>query len=110
MAKLYTLDNKLLTGTPEIRVGDKVFGVDDRKKTVSKILALSKEEGKDNDEMITEVFKLAFGKKAGEVNKLVEDMSWAAYQELFTLVLMAVTGQDPENEEDKKEDSVSSGS
>ncbi|MFR5119392.1 MAG: hypothetical protein ACLTD2_05215 [Ruminococcus sp.] len=38
MAKMYTLDSKLLTGTPEIRVGDKVYPVDDRQKTVKKIL------------------------------------------------------------------------
>jgi hypothetical protein len=34
MAKMYTLDKKLLVGTPEIRIGDKCFPVDDREKTV----------------------------------------------------------------------------
>lgn len=38
MGKLYTLDGKLLTETPEIRVGEKIYPVDNRKKTVTKIL------------------------------------------------------------------------
>ena len=37
MAKLYTLDDKLLTEVPEIRVGDKVYPVDNRQKTVQAI-------------------------------------------------------------------------
>lgn len=110
MAKLYTLDNKLLTGAPEVRIKDKVYPVDDRKRTVSKILAVSQEKDKSEDEMINEVFELAFGKKAKEVIKFAEDMPWAAYQELFSLVLAAVTGQEPKSEEDNTEDNVSSGS
>ena len=106
MAKIYTLDKKLLVGTPEVRVDDKVFPVDDRKKTVSKILEVSQNEELTDDQKIKEVFGLAFGKKAPEVNKMVEEMPWAAYQELFSIVLAAVTGQDYEPE--KKEDSASS--
>lgn len=106
MAKLYTLDDKLLTGTPEIRIKDKVYPVDDRKKTVSKILEISQVEDMKDDEKIAEIFKLAFGKKANEVIKITDDMPWTAYQELFSLVLAAVTGQEP----DKKEDNASSGS
>ena len=30
MAKMYTLDEKLLAGVPEIRIGEKVYKVDDR--------------------------------------------------------------------------------
>lgn len=30
MGKLYTLDGKLLTETPEIRIGEKVYPVDNR--------------------------------------------------------------------------------
>ncbi|MFR0766140.1 MAG: hypothetical protein ACLSHF_04030 [[Eubacterium] siraeum] len=32
MAKMYTLDEKLLVGVPEIRIGEKVYKVDDREK------------------------------------------------------------------------------
>ena len=33
MAKMYTLDEKLLVGVPEIRIGEKIYKVDDREKT-----------------------------------------------------------------------------
>ncbi len=36
MGKLYTIDGKLLTNTPEIRIGDKVYPVDSRTSTVKK--------------------------------------------------------------------------
>lgn len=36
MAKLYTLDGKLLAERPEVRVGDRCYPVDDRQKTVKK--------------------------------------------------------------------------
>jgi len=36
MGKLYTLDDKLLIGSPEIRIGDKVYPVDDRIKNRQK--------------------------------------------------------------------------
>ncbi len=105
MAKIYTLDKKLLVGTPEVRIGDKVFPVDDRKRTVSKILEASQNNELTDDQKIKEAFSLAFGKKAAEVNKMVEDMPWAAYQELFSIVLAAVTGQD--YDPDKKEEDAS---
>lgn len=37
MGKLYTLDQKLLTNTPEIRIGEKIYPIDDRTKTVMKV-------------------------------------------------------------------------
>ena len=37
MGKLYTVDHKLLTETPEVRIGDKVYAVDHRQKTVRKM-------------------------------------------------------------------------
>ena len=49
MAKMYTLDSKLLTGTPEIRVGDKVYPVDDRQKTVKKILDICDKNAEKKD-------------------------------------------------------------
>ena len=59
MAKMYTLDSKLLTGTPEIRVGDKVYPVDDRQKTVKKILDICDKNAEKKDlDMIDEVSSL----------------------------------------------------
>ena len=72
MGKLYTLDGKLLTETPEIRIGEKVYPVDSRQKTVKKILALADDE----------------------IDRM--DMPFPAYQRLFELVMNAVTGQEDE--------------
>ena len=36
MAKMYTLDDKLLASSPEIRIGDKVYPVDNRVKNSKK--------------------------------------------------------------------------
>ena len=58
MGKLYTLDCKLLTETPEIRIGEKVYPVDSRQKTVKKILALADDESVPMGERIDEALKL----------------------------------------------------
>lgn len=93
MGKMYTLDNKLLTETPEIRIGDKVYPVDDRVNTVKKILEISKNVSDDLYGGISKVLDLALGKKAA---KEVEDMNmpFAAYQKMFELVMAAITGED----------------
>ena len=92
MGKMYTLDNKLLTETPEIRIGDKVYPVDDRVNTVKKILEISKNVSDDLYGGISKVLDLALGKKAA---KEVEDMNmpFAAYQKMFELVMAAITGE-----------------
>lgn len=101
MAKMYTLDEKLLVGTPEIRIGDKVYPVDDRQKTVKKILNICEKNSEKNDiNMVDEVLKLAFtAEDFKTIDKL--DLSWKAYQELFQIVISAVTGQDKEDIEER---------
>ena len=95
MGKLYTLDGKLLTETPEIRIGEKVYPVDSRQKTVKKILALSDDESVPMGERIDEALKLALGdENAVEIDRM--DMPVPAYQRLFELVMNAVTGQEDE--------------
>lgn len=93
MAKLYTLDEKLLTGGPEIRVGDKVYGVDDRMKTVKKLMKLS--ENGAGVENIDEILALGLGKEALREIEAME-LSFAAYRELLELVTAAMTGEEPE--------------
>lgn len=96
MGKLYTLDSKLLTETPEIRVGEKIYPVDNRQKTVKKLQEAAKGIDKDDPyEGIDAVFGLALGEKAAqEIDGM--DMPYPAYQRLFELVMAAVTGEDPE--------------
>lgn len=99
MARMYTLDKKLLCGSPEIRIGEKVYPVDDRTKTVKKVLKLfsDKNSEADDTENVEEALKLAFGEKYKEIEEL--DMPFAAYQELVELVIKAMTGEEPEKEQ-----------
>lgn len=100
MARMYTLDKKLLCGSPEIRVGEKVYPVDDRTKTVKKILKLfsDKSSKADDTENTEEALKLAFGEKYREIEAL--DLPFAAYQELVNLVIAAMTGEEPKEKKD----------
>lgn len=101
MAKLYTLDHKLLTDTPEIRIGEKIYAVDNRQKTVRKIQEASKEiQNDDPYSGIAEVMKLALGAKAAqEIDDL--NMPYPAYQAMFELLMAAVTGEEPETVADR---------
>ena len=95
MAKLYTLDNKLLVDTPEIRVGDKLYPVDNRQKTVKKIMQI-KHDGDNVGKQMDETLTLAFGAKGfREIDEL--NLPFPAYQKLFELVMAAVTGEEPED-------------
>lgn len=96
MGKLYTLDNKLLTETPEIRIGEKVYGLDNRQKTVTKVQNLMNGMNAENqEEKMKEVLSLAFGAKEGkEIDAM--NMPYPAYQQLFVLVVAAMTGEEPE--------------
>lgn len=95
MAKLYTLDDKLLTEVPEIRVGDKIYPIDNRQKTVVKFQKeISDSDGDDPMQGIRKALDLAFGPKAAaEIDGM--NMPYPAYQKLFTLVISAMTGEDP---------------
>lgn len=96
MAKLYTLDHKLLTETPEVRIGEKIYAVDNRQKTVKKIQEASKMINRDDPYAgIDEVLKLAMGAKAAkEIDEM--NMPYPAYQKFFELVMAAVTGEEPD--------------
>ena len=97
MGKLYTLDGKLLTESPEIRIGEKIYPVDNRQKTVAKLQETIANQEDSNDLMagVASVLALALGEKAA---REIEDMNmpYPAYQQLFELVIAAVTGEDPE--------------
>lgn len=103
MGRMYTLDKKLLVGSPEIRIGEKVYPVDDRTKNVKKILKLFKEIKNDNDDSdkIDEALELAFGERYKEIEDL--NMPYGAYVELIELVIKALTGEEPDKEEGKAE-------
>jgi hypothetical protein len=97
--KLYTIDNALLTECPEIRIGDKVYPLDDRQKTAEKAMKLISENGadsiKESAKMIRETFTLVFGKEHAQE---IEDMNlrYPAYLRLFETVIAAMSGEEPE--------------
>ena len=77
MGKMYTLDKKLLCGSPEIRIGEN--------------------DSKGDVEKVDEALELAFGEKFKEIDEM--DLSFAAYQKLFELVIAAMTGEEPKDED-----------
>ena len=87
--KRYTLDGKLLTETPEIEVGDRIYKVDNRTSTVKRL----EEINQDDTEQILAV---ALGEEAAaEIAAL--DMPFPALIELVILVVSAMTGEMPED-------------
>ena len=96
MGKMYTLDKKLLCGSPEIRIGEKVYPVDDRKNTVIKVTKLFN-DSKGDVEKVDEALELAFGERFKEIDEM--DLPFAAYQKLFELVIAAMTGEEPKDED-----------
>lgn len=94
MGKMYSFDNKLLCGSPEIRIGDKVYPIDDRTSTVKKVLKIFSNKENDNLDNADEALNLAFGKNYAEIAAM--DMPFSAYQKLTETVISAMTGQETE--------------
>ena len=95
MAKLYTLDDKLLTEVPEVRVGDKVYPVDNRQKTVMAIQRAMEQTDADPAAQMSAALRLALGEQA-ERELAACNLPYPAVQVLFALVLAAVTGEEAE--------------
>lgn len=92
MGKLYTIDGKLLTDTPELRIGDKVYPVDNRTSTVKKMTELG-----GNDE---EILKLAYGAKAAK-EILAMNLPFPAYLTLIKTTVAAMTGEEETSVNDR---------
>lgn len=102
MAKRYTLDEKLLTDAPEIRVKDKLYPVDNRQKTVRKLMQINTDQmdGSQVSEQMDQTLKLALGEAAfAEIDKM--DLPFPAYQKLFELVMAAMTGEEEQEMEQR---------
>lgn len=102
MGRMYTLDKKLLCGSPEIRVGDKVFPVDDRQKTVRKAMELFEDKASESEsrnesfEKMDKVLELAFGENYKEIEEM--ELSFTASNELMKIVIAAMTGEEVKDE------------
>ncbi len=97
--KMYTIDGALLTERPEIRLGDKVYPVDDRKSTVEKIMKISQEQGSDSGmgylKTMEEMLELALGKKGAEEIAAM-DLRYAVYTRLVETIMAIISGDSPE--------------
>ncbi len=85
--KIYTTDGKIITERPKIQIGDKLYMVDDRQSTFTKINKALNE----NPDDLNAVFELVFGKKeAAEIEKL--ELSVSGTQNLLIYVFAAIKG------------------
>lgn len=93
---MYAMDAALLAERPELRVGDKIYPVDNRVMTVKKIQQAAQQITEEDPYAGTEtILALALG--ADAVAELQCDALPApAYQRLLELVMAAVTGEAPE--------------
>lgn len=82
--KQYTLDGALLTETPEVRIGDKFYKVDNRTSTVKKLQSTSQDD-------VDGILELAFGEQAQEIIEM--DMPFPAMLELTMITVAAMTGE-----------------
>lgn len=92
------IGKEILSGDnhPQIKIGDKLYTVDDRKSTYDKIQKVQKDEKLTDEEIERKTFVLALGEEA--TNEIygydlpVENFTYLTY-----CVLGAVTGQEPDD-------------
>ncbi len=84
MKRIINLEDKILTEKPEIHVGDKVYVVDDRKRTVDEMMkVVDKENGE------KKAIELTLGKEAAREIEAME-LSVSGYNNLIIGIMAAV--------------------
>lgn len=79
---------------PQLKIGDKLYIVDDRQSTFDKIVEVQKDEKLSEQEKTNKIYCLALGKEnAKEINDL--DLSVENNIYLSYCIMGAITGQDP---------------
>ena len=88
--------DKILTGDnhPQLKIGNKLYLVDDRKSTYDKIQEVQADEALTDNEKNIEILELALGEE--ETKELVNDgeIAFSSYVNLTFYVLAAITGED----------------
>lgn len=88
---------KCLSGDnhPQLKIGDKLYTVDDRKSTWDKIQKLRLDETKTDEQKSDEILVLALGKEA--VKEICNDeITVQSYNALTFYVMSAITGEEYE--------------
>lgn len=97
MTKIIDTEGKIISGDgrPQLKIGDKLYTVDDRRSTWKKIQKL--QEDSSVAEPDEEIIRLALGKKAA--NELLNDdsLTFSGFNELTFYIMAAITGEDYED-------------
>ena len=84
MKRILNIEDKILTEKPEIHIGDKVYIVDDRKRTVDEMMkVVDKENGE------KKAVELTLGKEAAKEIEAM-DLSMTGYNNLIIAIMAAV--------------------
>lgn len=90
------ITKEILTGDnhPQLKIGDKLYTVDNRQSTWDKIQAIQADNKLNNEEKTNKIYELALGKEATkEIKELdlpVENNTYLSF-----CVMGAITGEDP---------------
>ncbi len=90
------ITKEILTGDnhPQLKIGDKLYTVDDRQSTFEKIQEVQENASLKEDEKTNKIFELALGEEsAKEVQKM--DLPVSNFIYLTYCILGAITGEDP---------------
>ena len=84
MKRILNIEDKILTEKPEIHIGDKVYIVDDRTRTVDEMMkVVDKENGE------KKAVELTLGKEAAKEIEAM-DLSMTGYNNLIIAIMAAV--------------------
>lgn len=102
--RIIDTENKILTGDnhPSLKIGEKLYVIDDRKKTLDKINELQTDVTLSQNEKERKIFELALGEvQAKEI--LDMDLTVEGYINLTYYVLAAMTGKSYEEIKEQNE-------
>ncbi len=97
--------NKILTGDnhPQLQIGDKLYLVDDRKKTFDKINEIQNDVTLGQQEKEKKIFELALGVENAKELLENEELTVSGYTNLTYYILAAITGKDFEEIKEQSE-------
>lgn len=90
------ITKEILSGDnhPQLKIGDKLYTVDDRQSTFDKIQKVQEEKKLTNSEKNHKIFALALGEKeAKEIESI--DLPVSNFTYLTYCIMGAITGEDP---------------
>lgn len=93
MIQTYEFDREEHKKLPELRYGDRIFKINNRKSAVNAYEKIMEEASEEDKDYLT--FKNFLGEEAAEIIK-EDDLPYSATAELMAIVLGAATNQDPQ--------------